>query len=59
MDWNYVTYLARPYIENPSMKVVNANISQDENGIVTIVVHIAPVVEQEPQPKEVYAEGRL
>lgn len=59
LNWEYVNYLVKPYLEDPSMKVVNINVAEDENGIITVVAHIAPVVEVEPQQRTVYAEGRL
>lgn len=57
MDWNYVNYLVKPHIENPSNKVVNVNLTEDEEGIITVVVRIAPKVENIPPQRTPYAEG--
>lgn len=59
LSWNYVNYVVKPYLDNPEMKVVNVNISEDENGITTLVVHIAPVIEKKPEQTVPYAEGKL
>lgn len=58
MTWETVEHVTRPYIENPAMRIVNVSMSEDESGIVTFVIHFAPVNE-DAQKEGQYAEGSI
>ena len=59
MNWDYVNYLAKPYVENPSKKIVNVNLTEDEDGIITLVIQFAPKIQSAPLQTTTYAEGRI
>lgn len=59
LNWEYVNYLVKPHIENPSKRIANVSLTEDEDGIITLVVHFAPVAENIPPQKTPYAEGSI
>lgn len=58
MTWNEVEHIVKPHIENPGERIANVSISEDDMGIITLVVHFAPVTEGVQKEFE-YSEGRI